>query len=288
MGFIHDVKKIIAELPKVRQNLLFSATMPEEIASLTKSLLKNPITIEVTPVASTSDQISQTVYFVERNDKRKLLLSLIQEQNIERAIVFTRTKAIANRVTGYLDDSGISAEAIHGNKSQNARQRALENFREGKTRILVASDLAARGLDVDLITHVFNYDLPNIPETYVHRIGRTGRAEAVGQAISFCDFEERLFLRQIEKVIGKSIPVIRDHPFASSGQAAGRDGSGNSGARPQGQHQSSRQGGQRPQARREPSPRHPSSATPRPSHGGSKGPNNAGRRSTNSDKTQKR
>lgn len=241
MGFIHDVKKIIAELPKQKQNLLFSATMPDEISHLTKSLLHNPITVEVTPVSSTSERIGQVVYFIGRSEKRKLLLALIEEQNIEKAIVFTRTKAIANRVSGFLTDSGISAEAIHGNKSQSARQRALSNFREGKTRILVASDLAARGLDVDLITHVFNYDLPNVPETYVHRIGRTGRADAVGCAISFCDFEERDFLRQIEKLIGKPVPVVANHPWAASGLASpeAEAAANNPGGR-------SRSGGQRP------------------------------------------
>jgi ATP-dependent RNA helicase RhlE len=248
MGFIHDVKKIIAELPKVRQNLLFSATMPDEIASLIKTLLRNPVTVEVAPVSSTSDQIEQSVYFVGRQDKRKLLLELIETEQVSRGLVFTRTKAIANRVTTYLNDSGVTAEAIHGNKSQSARQRALGNFKDGKTKILVASDLAARGLDVELISHVFNYDLPNVPETYVHRIGRTGRAAAKGLAISFCDYEERDFLRQIERLIGKPVPVISGHAFpesAPTGQQLESSQSNNS-RRPS---RPSQQSGGRPQGR---------------------------------------
>ena len=217
MGFINDVRRVVAALPKVRQNLLFSATMPPEIAELAGRMLKDPARVEVTPVSSTSELVSQSVYFVDRPDKRRLLLHILERPDVTRALVFTRTKAIANRVAAYVSDAGIQAEAIHGNKSQSARQRALANFKSGETPVLVASDLAARGIDVDLITHVINYDLPNVPETYVHRIGRTGRAENRGQAISFCDHEERPFLKDIERVIKMKVPVVEQHPFVQEG-----------------------------------------------------------------------
>lgn len=216
MGFLPDVKRILKLLPKVRQNILFSATMPRDIQDLSMRLLKDPIKVEVAPVSSTSEQIEQAIYFVSQLNKRKLLLHILSDPSTNKVLVFTRTKAIANRIAKFLVEKAINTEAIHGNKSQSARQRALENFKDGKTRVLVASDLAARGLDVEDITHVINYDLPNIAETYVHRIGRTGRAEAEGKAISFCAGEERAYLKSIERLIGKHVPIIDDHPFPFS------------------------------------------------------------------------
>lgn len=216
MGFIHDVKKVINILPRQRQTLLFSATMPDAIQDLAMSILKNPARVEVAPVSSTSERVDQSVYFVDRPNKRHLLLHVLKEEGVTRSLIFTRTKAIANRVTGFLNDNGLTAEAIHGNKSQNARQRALDNFKAGRTKILVASDLAARGIDVDEISHVINYDLPNIAETYVHRIGRTGRAYATGRALSFCEGEERPYLAAIEKLTRLKVPVITDHPWVGS------------------------------------------------------------------------
>ncbi|WP_251861489.1 DEAD/DEAH box helicase [Clostridium sp. Marseille-Q2269] len=213
MGMIHDVKKIISKLPKVRQNLLFSATMPSEITKLVDSIVKKPIRVEVTPVSSTVDTIKQEVYFVRKKQKRSLLKHLLKDKSIESALVFSTTKHGANIIAKDLVEAGIEAEAIHGNKSQNARQRALNNFKEGKIRVLVATDIAARGIDVNELSHVFNYNLPDISETYVHRIGRTGRAGAKGVAISFCDIEEIKCLRSIEKLIHKEIPVIEDHPY---------------------------------------------------------------------------
>ncbi len=213
MGFINDVRKIITALPAKRQTLFFSATMPREISGLANSILNNPIKVEVTPVSSTAEKITQAVYFVEKSNKRLLLTHLLQDKAIERVLVFTTTKHGADRVTKDLNKAGIYAEAIHGNKSQNARQRALTNFKEGNIRVLVATDIAARGIDVDDLTHVINFDLPNIAETYVHRIGRTGRAGASGIAISFCDAEERPFLRDITKLISISIPVVEEHPY---------------------------------------------------------------------------
>ncbi len=216
MGFIHDVKKVINMIPRQRQTLLFSATMPPAIQDLTMTILKNPARVEVAPVSSTSERVDQCVYFVDRPSKRHLLLHVLKGEGVTRSLVFTRTKAIANRVTGFLNDNGFTAEAIHGNKSQNARQRALDNFKSGRTKILVASDLAARGIDVEEISHVINYDLPNVAETYVHRIGRTGRAYATGRALSFCDAEEREFLTSIERLTRVKVPVITDHPYAGS------------------------------------------------------------------------
>jgi ATP-dependent RNA helicase RhlE len=213
MGFIHDVKKIIARVPVKRQTIFFSATMPPEISLLANTILSNPVRVEVTPVSSTANTIQQSVYFVEKNDKRKLLHHLLQDRSIATALVFTRTKHGADRVTRQLNDAGIRAEAIHGNKSQGARQRALTNFKTRKTRVLVATDIAARGIDVEELTHVINFELPNVPETYVHRIGRTGRAGASGISISFCDEEEKEFLDDIQKIIGKKIPVVTDHPY---------------------------------------------------------------------------
>jgi ATP-dependent RNA helicase RhlE len=213
MGFINDIKKIIAMLPQRRLNLLFSATMPPAVAQLAAQTLKNHKRIEVTPASSTVERIDQKVLFVNKDQKRDLLLSLVQEQQINRVIIFTRTKHGANRLAEQLGKSGVKAEAIHGNKSQGARQRALSEFQSGRVRALVATDLAARGIDVDGVTHVINYELPNEPESYVHRIGRTARAGADGVALSFCDREEIAYLRAIEKVIKQQVPADDQHGF---------------------------------------------------------------------------
>lgn len=219
MGFIHDVKKVIAKLPAIRQTLFFSATMPKEIQSLADTILRNPVKVEVTPVSSTAEKIQQQIFFVSKNDKKDLLLHILKDRTIETALVFARTKHGSDRIVKDLIKAGIKAEAIHGNKSQNARQRALTNFKAKTTRILVATDIAARGIDVDELAHVINYELPNIPETYVHRIGRTGRAGLSGTALSFCDGEEKEFLDDIEKLIGLKVPVTEDHPYAMSWQS---------------------------------------------------------------------
>lgn len=216
MGFIHDVKKVIAKLPVKRQTVLFSATMPPEIVKLASSILIHPKRVEVTPPATTAQTINQSLYFVERGEKKDLLIHLLQDDTIERALVFTRTKHGANKVVKELLKANIRAEAIHGNKSQTARQLALKNFKNKTTRVLVATDIAARGIDVDDLTHVINYEIPNIPETYVHRIGRTGRAGASGTAISFCESEERAYLKDIQKLIGLQIPVVKDIKYSSS------------------------------------------------------------------------
>lgn len=209
MGFIHDVKKIIAKLPVKRQSLFFSATMPPEISQLADMLLKNPVKVEVTPISSTAEMIQQAVYFIEKNDKQGLLIDILKDRSIESLLVFTQMKHAADKLSKRLNAAGINAAAIHGNKSQNARQTALENFKSKKVRVLVATDIAARGIDIDQLSHVLNYELPNVPETYVHRIGRTGRAGASGIALSFCSSEERSYLKDIEKLIKKSIPVKR-------------------------------------------------------------------------------
>lgn len=222
MGFIHDVKKIITKIPQKRQTLFFSATMPGEISKLANTILTNPVKVEVTPVSSTANTIQQSVYFVEKSDKKSLLNHLLKDRTIETALIFTRTKHGADRVVKDLIRAGVQAEAIHGNKSQNARQRALSNFKSKKTRVLVATDIAARGIDIDDLSHVINYELPNIPETYVHRIGRTGRAGASGIALSFCDSEEKEFLRDIHKLISKPIPVVEDHPYPMSNTSLSR------------------------------------------------------------------
>ena len=221
MGFILPVKRIVAKLPKQRQTLLFSATMPQDVAGLATSLLTNPVRVEVTPVATTAERMSQRVHFVEKANKRALLHHVLSNQEVARALVFTRTKHGANKVGDQLERLGVRADVIHGNKSQNARQRALEDFRSGKVRVLVATDIAARGIDVDGITHVINFDLPNEPESYVHRIGRTARAGNEGIAISFCDSEERAFLRDIEKTIRRQVAVDADHPFHAGHIAEG-------------------------------------------------------------------
>lgn len=216
MGFIHAIKKIIAMLPARRHNLFFSATMPPEIKRLADSMLTDPVFVEVTPVSSTAELIEQSVMYVERNQKKDLLRHVLKSSELKRVIVFTRTKRGANQVSEVLDKNGISSDAIHGNKSQSARQRALENFRSGRTRVLVATDIAARGIDIDGITHVINFEVPNIAESYVHRIGRTARAGANGIAISFCDAEERAFIKDIEKLIAQPIPIDREHPYHSA------------------------------------------------------------------------
>lgn len=213
MGFIHDMRRIIAKLPAKRQTLFFSATMPPEITSLVDSLLTNPMKIEITPVSSTAERIKQALYFVDKPNKLPLLIDLLQDKSIQSALVFTRTKHGADRLVKGLTKATITAQAIHGDKSQNARQAALNNFKQGVTRMLVATDIAARGIDIEELSHVINYNLPNIPETYVHRIGRTGRAGLSGIAISFCEYEEIPYLKDIEKLIKQKIPVIGDHAY---------------------------------------------------------------------------
>ena len=215
MGFIHDIRRILKLLPTRRQTLFFSATMPPEIESLANSMLMNPVKVEVTPASSTVDTISQFVYFVEKKEKKDLLLHLLKDNSIESVLVFTRTKYGADKLARILTKSGVRAEAIHGNKSQNARQRALTEFKNHTLRVLIATDIAARGIDVDQLSHVINYELPNIPETYVHRIGRTGRAGHEGIAISFCESDELPYLKDIQKLIGKNIPVVKEHPFVT-------------------------------------------------------------------------
>lgn len=213
MGMLQDVRKIIKFMPAERQNMLFSATMPAEIAKLAGSILKDPVKVAITPVSSTVDIIEQAVYYVNKSNKINLLVHLLKNKAIVSALVFSRTKHGADKIVKILEKSGFQAQAIHGNKSQNARQLALNNFKERKTRILVATDIAARGIDIEELSHVFNYDLPEVPETYVHRIGRTGRAGLGGIAIAFCDQEEMPLLDGIEKLVSKSIPVVEVHPF---------------------------------------------------------------------------
>lgn len=216
MGFINDVKKVVSKLPSKRQTLFFSATMPPEIEKLANAILQEPVKVEVTPVSSTAETINQSVYFVDKPDKRKLLKHLLDELKIDHTLIFTRTKHGADRIARDLAKDGIKAAAIHGDKSQGARQRALTEFKERKLRVLVATDIAARGIDIDDLTYVFNYDLPNVPETYVHRIGRTGRAGANGNAISFVDAEENEYLISIHKLIKKVIPIVENHPYPLS------------------------------------------------------------------------
>ena len=213
MGFIHDVKKILKWLPRRKQTMLFSATMPPEIAELVNSLLHDPVRVAVDPVSSPVEAIEQSVYFVDKNNKTKLLSHLIRELDVKNALVFTRTKHGANKVARDLAKAGITAAAIHGNKSQTARQQALADFKAGKIQCLVATDIAARGLDIEELSHVFNYNLPEVPETYVHRIGRTGRAGREGVAVAFCDFGEKPLLKDIEKLMGRTIPVVEGHPY---------------------------------------------------------------------------
>jgi ATP-dependent RNA helicase RhlE len=216
MGFINDIRKVIRLLPAKRQTLFFSATMPKEIEKLASDLLNNPVMVEVTPPTSTVDKIAQSIYHTSKADKSKMLLHLIKEQDIQTALVFTRTKHGADKVVKFLHRADVRAAAIHGNKSQNARQNALKEFKSGRLTVLVATDIAARGIDIDELSHVFNYDLPNVPETYIHRIGRTGRAGLNGTAIAFCDADERKELRDIEKLIHQRIPMVENHPYANN------------------------------------------------------------------------
>jgi len=213
MGFITDVQKIVNKLPVKRQTLFFSATMPPEIVRLSQSMLQNPVKIDITPVSTAAETVEQTVYFVEKTDKRSLLIHLLKTNEIESALVFTETKFGADKLCNALRRENINVQAIHGNKSQSERQRALHNFKNKSLRVLVATDIAARGIDIESLSHVINFELPNIPETYVHRIGRTGRAGASGKAISFCGMEEKMLLRDIHKLIAQSIPVMQNHPY---------------------------------------------------------------------------
>jgi len=213
MGFIHDIRKLLAVLPHKRQTLFFSATMPPEIQKLSSSILHQPQKVEVTPVSSTAETVKQLLYYVDKGNKNSLLLEVLKDKSMKSVLVFTRTKHGADKVVKLLIKNNIGAEAIHGNKAQNARQRALTNFKNGDTRVLVATDIAARGIDVDNLEFVINFEMPNIPETYVHRIGRSGRAGAKGMAFSFCDGEELAYVKDIQKLIGNKIPVNDNHPF---------------------------------------------------------------------------
>ncbi len=216
MGFINDVKKIIVKLPTKRQSLFFSATMPPEIVKLANTILVDPIKVEITPESPTVEAIKQSVYYVAKSDKKVLLVHLLKDPAIASALVFTRTKHGADNVAKVLNKAKIHAEAIHGDKAQNTRQRALNNFKTRQTRVLVATDIAARGIDIDELSHVINFDIPNVPETYVHRIGRTGRAGLSGVALSLCDSEEKAYLKDILKLISIPIPVVEDHPYVQT------------------------------------------------------------------------
>ena len=213
MGFVHDVKRLIKLIPEKRQSLFFSATMPPEIVKLAETILVHPKKVEVTTVSSTADTIKQYLYFVDKKNKNSLLLDILKDAKIKTVLVFTRTKHGADKVVKFLNNHRVTAEAIHGNKTQNNRQRALTNFKNQTTRVLVATDIAARGIDIDELEYVINYETSNVAETYVHRIGRTGRAGANGTAYSFCDIEEKAYLKDIEKLIGKKIPVIENHSY---------------------------------------------------------------------------
>ena len=215
MGFIHDIKKIVAKLPEKRQSLFFSATMPPDIVKLSQKILGNPEKVSVKPEQATAEKVEQAVYYVAKKDKSKLLLHLLETRVADSTLVFSRTKHGSDKIVKILKKYDIKAAAIHGNKSQNARQRTLTDFKNGDLKVLIATDIAARGIDVSELSLVINYDLPNVPETYVHRIGRTGRAEASGIALSFCNLEERAFLRDIQKLIRQNIPVIAEHPFVA-------------------------------------------------------------------------
>lgn len=258
MGFIHDVKRIIKHLPPKgrKQTLFFSATMPDEAKGLANDLLVTPVTVQVTPVSSTAERIEQSVYMVDRDTKRELLKHLLKDASMKRVLVFAQMKHACNRIAEFLEKSGIVSTAIHGNKSQNARERALEGFRTGAIRVLVATDIAARGIDIDGITHVINYELPDVPETYVHRIGRTARAGTSGIAVSFCSKGEKELLRQIERLTKLSVPVVADHPFvpvpgSPEKSEASDEGSGrNRRQQPQAQSQNRAQGRNQRRGRR--------------------------------------
>jgi ATP-dependent RNA helicase RhlE len=215
MGFIHDVRRVIGLLPSRRQTLFFSATMPREAQQLADQLLERPETVAVTPPATTAEKVEQEVFFVEKADKRALLVDVLRDSAMTRVLVFSRTKHGANRIAEHLVKAGVHAEAIHGNKSQNARERALASFKAGRCRVLVATDIAARGIDIDEITHVVNFDVPEVPETYVHRIGRTARAGAGGMALTFVEVEERADWRNIVRLVRQDIPVVDGHPHQS-------------------------------------------------------------------------
>ncbi len=233
MGFIHDVKRVIAQLPRQRQTLFFSATMPPEAKKLADSLLRDPLTVAVAPVSSTVETVRQFAYHVRKPDKRMLLEQLLRDESITRALIFTRTKHEANRVADHLARAGIAADAIHGNKSQNARERALAHFKQGHSRVLVATDIAARGIDVDDVSHVINFDMPNVAETYVHRIGRTARAGSSGIALSLCDAEEREHLARIERLIRLKITLVTDHPLCSPAASSTHDHASGAALRPE-------------------------------------------------------
>ena len=221
MGFIHDVKKVIRALPKQKQTMLFSATMPPEISNLVASLQHSPVRVEVVPTSTPAERIDQSVYFVAKQQKHSLLVHLLNEKNIGRTLVFTRTKHGADKIAKELKKSNIYADVLHGNKSQSSRQNTLNNFKKGKLKVLVATDIAARGIDVDSLEHVINYDLPDVAETYVHRIGRTARAGASGRASSFCDGREEMGnLKSINKLIGQKIPAV-EHPFEEQATGTG-------------------------------------------------------------------
>jgi ATP-dependent RNA helicase RhlE len=231
MGFIHDIRRVIKQLPTQRQNLLFSATLPSSIVKLANSLLRDPVRVEIAPETPTIDAIEQRLMFVQKSDKTRLMVDLLEDPSVQRSIVFTRTKHGANRLTKRLDKAGFPAIAIHGNKSQNARRRALDGFRKGSYNVLVATDVASRGIDVDDVTHVFNFDLPDEPESYVHRIGRTGRAGRSGVAVSFCDTSEGHKLRSIEKTIAQPIPPDEDHNYHCQAAIPSRNSRGGGGRR---------------------------------------------------------
>ncbi|MDR2238517.1 MAG: DEAD/DEAH box helicase [Chryseobacterium sp.] len=258
MGFVHDVKRIIKLLPQKRQTLFFSATMPSEIQKLADSILNNPVKVEVTPVSSTAETIKQSVYFVEKENKLNLLTHILKNDISDSVLVFSRTKHGADKIARKLQKDKITAEAIHGNKSQNARQNALANFKSGKTRILVATDIAARGIDIDELKFVINFELSDVSETYVHRIGRTGRAGAEGTSISFVDGLDLLNLRNTEKLIGKKIPIVKDHPFHTDDLVAQKRDSNNKPVPAGAEKAPNQRSGGRPQANK----KKPSGNTP--------------------------
>jgi ATP-dependent RNA helicase RhlE len=268
MGFIHDVRRIVAKVPSVRQTLFFSATMPPAIRALAGEWLRDPVEVSVAPPATTAERVEQELFYVESPDKRSLLEELLSRKEVTRALVFSRTKHGANKIARWLEAAGVRAEPIHGNKSQNARTRALNGFKAGTTRVLVATDLAARGLDIDEVSHVINFDLPNVPEVYVHRIGRTARAGNEGVAWSFCNVEEREYLWDIERTTRQKIPVVSDHPWASKVPVTERPARGAAGASAGGRNNGG--SGGHSNARRGDAPRAsgPRDGAPRGEHGG--------------------